>query len=58
MLTLITDRVDEWCGHLEARGVEIVKAPADNPPDRIDNAFASDPNGHLVEIQRFWEPLE
>jgi hypothetical protein len=27
-------------------------------PDGIDNALARDPNGDLVEIQRFWEPLE
>ena len=58
VLTLITDRVDEWCRRLEAHGVAIVKSPADNPPYRIYNAFARDPNGYLVEIQRFWEPLE
>ena len=58
VLTLITDQVDEWCARLEAQGVEIVKPPADNPPYRIYNAFARDPNGYLVEIQRFWEPLE
>src|SRR5215831_15482127 len=34
-----------------------VKPPADNPPYRIYNAFVRDPNGYLVEIQRFWEPL-
>jgi catechol 2,3-dioxygenase-like lactoylglutathione lyase family enzyme len=56
-LTLVTDRVDEWCAHLTAQGVEIVKPPADNPPYRIYNAFARDPSGYLVEIQRFWDPL-
>jgi catechol 2,3-dioxygenase-like lactoylglutathione lyase family enzyme len=57
VLTLITDQVDEWCARLAAEGVEIVKEPADNPPYRIYNAFARDPNGYLIEIQRFWEPL-
>ena len=57
VLTLVTDQVDEWCVRLAAAGVEIVKEPADNPPYRIYNAFARDPNGYLVEIQRFWEPL-
>jgi catechol 2,3-dioxygenase-like lactoylglutathione lyase family enzyme len=57
VLTLITDQVDEWCARLASEGVEIVKEPADNPPYRIYNAFARDPNGYLVEIQRFWEPL-
>lgn len=57
-LTLVTDHVDEWFARLRAHGAEIVKAPADNPPYRIYNGFARDPSGYLVEIQRFWEPLE
>jgi catechol 2,3-dioxygenase-like lactoylglutathione lyase family enzyme len=56
-LTLITADVDEWCRHLKAHGVEFVKEPGDNPLYRIYNAFVRDPNGYLVEIQRFWEPL-
>src|SRR5215475_5498982 len=56
-LTLVSDHVDEWCRRLEAYGVEFVKPPADNPPYRIYNAFVRDPNGYLLEIQRFWEPL-
>ena len=56
-LTLITDDVDAWCRHLRAHGVEVVKEPADNPPYRIYNAFVRDPNGYVLEIQRFWEPL-
>jgi catechol 2,3-dioxygenase-like lactoylglutathione lyase family enzyme len=58
VVTLITDGVDELCAHLRRQGVEFVKEPADNPPYRIYNAFVRDPNGYLVEIQRFWEPLE
>jgi catechol 2,3-dioxygenase-like lactoylglutathione lyase family enzyme len=57
-ITLVTDRVDEWFARLEAHGVSIVKEPADNPSYRIYNGFARDPNGYLLEIQRFWEPLE
>jgi catechol 2,3-dioxygenase-like lactoylglutathione lyase family enzyme len=57
VFTLVTDQVDDWCAHLTRYGVELVKAPADNPPYRIYNAFARDPNGYLIEIQRFWEPL-
>ena len=56
-ITLVTDRVDEWCRRLKANGVEFVKEAADNPPYRIYNAFVRDPNGYLLEIQRFWEPL-
>jgi len=53
----VTDDVDDWCRHLTNEGAEIVKAPADNPPYRIYNAFVRDPNGYIIEIQRFWEPL-
>lgn len=49
-LTFVTDRVDEWCAQLKREGVELVKEPAD--------AFVRDPNGYLIEIQRFWEPLQ
>ena len=56
-ITLVTDQVDEWCARLQADGVEFAKKPADNPPYRIYNAFVRDPNGYLIEIQRFWEPL-
>ena len=58
VLTLVTDRVDEWFAHLKRHAVEIVKEPAENPPYRIYNGFARDPSGYLIEIQRFWEPLE
>ena len=57
VLTLITETVDEWYERLVAGGAAVVKPPADNPPYRIYNAFVRDPNGYLVEIQRFWEPL-
>jgi len=57
VVTLVTDAVDEMCAHLERHGVELIKEPADNPPYRIYNAFARDPNGYVIEIQRFWEPL-
>jgi catechol 2,3-dioxygenase-like lactoylglutathione lyase family enzyme len=57
VLTLVTDDVDGWYAHLVAHGVEIVQPPTDKPAYRIYNAFARDPDGYLVEIQRFWEPL-
>jgi len=58
VITLVTEEVDTWCAHLRRHGVELVKEPADNPPYRIYNAFVRDPNGYLLEIQRFWEPLQ
>ena len=58
VLTFITDQVDEWFARLEAAGAEVVQRPTDKPQYRIYNAFVRDPDGYLVEIQRFWEPLE
>ena len=57
VVTLVTDGVDEMCAHLRSHGVEFIKEPADNPSYRIYNAFVRDPNGYVIEIQRFWEPL-
>ena len=50
-------QTDEVCANLRRAGVGFVKEPADNPRYRINNAFVRDPNGYLVEIQRFWESL-
>jgi catechol 2,3-dioxygenase-like lactoylglutathione lyase family enzyme len=58
VLTLITDDVDGWFARLEAAGADVVQRPTDKPQYRIYNAFVRDPDGYLVEIQRFWEPLE
>ena len=57
IITLVTDEVDEWCERLRAHGVPLEKDPADSPQYRIYHAFVRDPNGYLIEIQRFWEPL-
>ena len=58
VLTLVTEHVDEWFTHLKQHAVEIVKEAADNPSYHIYNGFARDPSGYLIEIQRFWKPLE
>jgi catechol 2,3-dioxygenase-like lactoylglutathione lyase family enzyme len=58
ILTLVSDNVDGWYERLLALGVEFVKAPAHNPQYRIYHCFFKDPNGYLLEIQRFDEPLE
>lgn len=57
ILTLVTDEVDEWYERLKARGVAFEKPPVSNPTYKIYHCFLRDPNGYLVEIQRFDEPL-
>jgi catechol 2,3-dioxygenase-like lactoylglutathione lyase family enzyme len=56
VLTLVTDEVDQWYERLRAWGVAFESAPAHNPTYNIYHCFLRDPNGYLVEIQRFLDP--
>lgn len=56
IVTLVTRDVDEWYRKLQTLGVAFEKAPAFNPDFNIYHCFLRDPNGYLVEIQRFEDP--
>ncbi|MFH1864757.1 MAG: VOC family protein [Candidatus Eisenbacteria bacterium] len=56
ILTLVTDDVDAWHARLAGRGVEFEREPAPNPEYGIYHCFLRDPNGYLLEIQRFDDP--
>ncbi|MAS34957.1 MAG: glyoxalase [Anaerolineaceae bacterium] len=53
IFTLVTPDVDGWYEHLGARGVSFDKPPEVNPRYNIYHCFLRDPNGYLIEIQRF-----
>ena len=53
ILTIVTDEVDEWYSYLQTQGVTLPAAPATNPNYNIYHFFLRDPNGYLIEIQRF-----
>lgn len=55
VFTLVSNEVDAWHERLSQAGAEILFPPKDNPKYRIYNFFAKDPNGYLLEIQRFWD---
>ena len=55
-LCLVTREVDEWYQKLRDRNVKFEKEPAYNPEYNIYHCFLRDPNGYLVEIQRFCDP--
>lgn len=57
ILTLVSSDVDGWYQRLQARGVVFEKPPQANPRYGIYHCFLRDPNGYLIEIQRFDEPL-
>jgi catechol 2,3-dioxygenase-like lactoylglutathione lyase family enzyme len=56
ILTLVTDDVDEWSKKLDLRGISMETPPRHNPEYNIYHCFLRDPNGYLVEIQRFDDP--
>jgi len=56
IVTLVTRDVDEWYRQLQALGVKFEKEPTYNPEYQIYHCFLRDPNGYLVEIQRFEDP--
>ena len=55
IFTIITPEVDEWHAYLCDQGVAFEKAPTLNRKYAIYHCFLRDPNGYLIEIQRFME---
>ena len=53
VFTFVTDEVDGWHERLRSGGMKLDKAPAFNPAYNIYHFFFRDPDGHLLEIQRF-----
>lgn len=53
MITLVTDDVDAWYADLEERGADLLGPPRRLEAFGIYGFFARDPNGYVVEIQRF-----
>lgn len=56
ILTLVTGVVDEWYDKLRTQGIKFEKEPAYNPEFKIYHCFLRDPNGYMLEIQRFEDP--
>ena len=56
IFTLVTPDVDAWYEHLKRCDVVVEKKPQYNPKFQIYHTFFRDPNGYLIEIQRFEDP--
>lgn len=56
IITLVSRDVDAWYRKLKTLGVAFEKEPTYNPEFKIYHCFLRDPNGYLVEIQRFEDP--
>jgi len=57
-LTMVSDDVDGWHKHLQARGVSIRHPPQLNEKYQIYHFYLKDPDGYTIEIQRFLESLK
>jgi len=53
IVTLVAAEVERVCADLETAGVVFEQTPRLNPEYAITHAFLRDPDGYLVEIQRF-----
>ncbi|MCB0725819.1 MAG: VOC family protein [Ignavibacteria bacterium] len=58
VITFVTEEVDKVFEELKLKvsEIEIVKEPALNERFKIYNGFIKDPDGYLIEIQRFESP--
>jgi catechol 2,3-dioxygenase-like lactoylglutathione lyase family enzyme len=57
VITILIDDVDGVYEYLRAKGVETESHPRLSETFNVYQFFLRDPNGYLVEIQRFEEPL-
>lgn len=55
VVTIVADDVDAWYERFGAAGAGVDGPPRENPEYRIYHFFATDPDGHLLEVQRFWD---
>ena len=56
IVTFVIDDVDDWCSRIVGAGHALDREPAHNDRFGIYHAFLRDPDGHLIEIQRFDDP--
>jgi len=56
IVTLVRDDVESFCAALAERGAAFEHPVAHNSKFGITHAFLRDPDGHLIEIQRFDDP--
>jgi len=54
IMTIVSDDVAGWHERFVSAGADVDGPPRDNPEYRIHHFFANDPDGHLIEVQRFW----
>ena len=56
VLTFVTEDVDAWHRNLADAGVTLLGPPSHSETFGVYGFFARDPDGHLIEFQRFLDP--
>lgn len=55
VVTIVSDDVDGWYQRITRAGVDTDGPPRDNADYRIYHFYVTDPDGHTLEVQRFWD---
>ena len=55
VVTIVSDEVEGWHTRFSEAGAITDGEPRDNPEYQIFHFFAEDPDGHMIEVQRFWD---
>ncbi len=54
MLTIVVEDTDAWYSYLQGRGVRTLDAPHDDEELGIRIFLLEDPEGYVIEIQKFF----
>jgi len=54
MLTVVVDNPDAWYEHFKAHGVETLNEPHDDTELNLRIFLLEDPEGYVIEIQKFY----
>jgi lactoylglutathione lyase len=54
MVTVVVSDVDAWYRYLNDKGVKILSEPKDNAEINIRAFLLEDPEGYVIEIQKFY----
>ncbi|MCW4049873.1 MAG: VOC family protein [Candidatus Bathyarchaeota archaeon] len=57
MLTVIVGDPDAWYVHFKKHGVETLNEPHDDEELNLRIFLLEDPEGYVIEIQKFYKPL-
>jgi predicted enzyme related to lactoylglutathione lyase len=57
MLTVVVDDPDQWYRHLLSHGVKTLSEPHDDKELGLRIFLFQDPEGYVVEIQKFYKPF-